>query len=389
MQFRDLNRQYLYIQTNINNSIKSVIDQANFISGSQVKELESVLADYVKVKHCITCGNGTDAITIALMAVLSNIPSEDWKNCAVFVPDFTFFSSGECPAALGLPTYFVDVKKETYNISPESLEKAVEQVNAGGKHKPTLVIAVDLFGQPAEYEELKRICKKYDMFLLEDGAQGFGGRIGNQMACSFADIATTSFFPAKPLGCYGDGGAIFTDNDEWATLCRSIAVHGKDMSNPNDPNAKYNNIRLGMNSRLDTIQAAVLLAKFPTFRDEELDMVNDVAGWYKDYLSTTSFTLPEIRNGYISSWAQYTVLLPEGVNRAELQMHMKADGIPTMVYYKKPMHRQGAFKGTVSEIADCPNTEKLCESVLCLPVHPYLRKAEVEIICGKLKKELL
>lgn len=389
MQFRDLNRQYQYIQTNINNSIKSVIDQSNFISGSQVKELESVLADYVKVKHCITCGNGTDAITIALMAVLSNIPSEDWKNCAVFVPDFTFFSSGECPAALGLPTYFVDVKKETYNISPESLEKAVEQVNAGGKHKPTLVIAVDLFGQPAEYEELKRICKKYDMFLLEDGAQGFGGRIGNQMACSFADIATTSFFPAKPLGCYGDGGAIFTDNDEWATLCRSIAVHGKDMSNPNDPNAKYNNIRLGMNSRLDTIQAAVLLAKFPTFRDEELDMVNDVAGWYKDYLSTTSFMLPEIRNGYISSWAQYTVLLPEGVNRAELQMHMKADGIPTMVYYKKPMHRQGAFKGTVSEIADCPNTEKLCESVLCLPVHPYLRKAEVEIICGKLKKELL
>lgn len=389
MRFRDLNRQYQYIQTNIDNAVRSVIDQANFISGSQVSELESVLADYVKVRHCITCGNGTDAITIALMAVLSNIPSEDWKNCAVFVPDFTFFSSGECPAALGLPTYFVDVRKETYNISPDALEKSIEQVKAEGRHKPTLVIAVDLFGQPAEYGELKRLCKKYNMFLLEDGAQGFGGRIGNQMACSFADIATTSFFPAKPLGCYGDGGAIFTDNDEWATLCRSIAVHGKDMSNPNDPNAKYNNIRLGMNSRLDTIQAAVLLAKFPTFRDEELDMVNDVAGWYKDYLSTTSFMLPEIRNGYISSWAQYTVLLPEGVNRAELQMHMKADGIPTMVYYKKPMHRQGAFKGTVSEIADCPNTEKLCESVLCLPVHPYLRKAEVEIICGKLKKELL
>ena len=240
MQFRDLQRQYEKLKDSIDKSIAEVLFSAHFISGEQVTALENTLADYVGVKHCITCGNGTDAISIALMAW--GIGSGD----AVFVPDFTFFSSGECPAAIGATPVFVDVKKETYNLDPEALEQEVKKVLTDGRYKPRAVIGVDLFGLPAEYEAIRRICDKYHLLLLEDGAQGFGGRIGEKRACSFGDISTTSFFPAKPLGCYGDGGAIFTDDDMLAERMRSIAVHGKNRED------KYDNIRLGMNSRLDT-----------------------------------------------------------------------------------------------------------------------------------------
>ena len=389
LQFRDLSRQHKVIGDKIDNAIKDVISSTGFISGKQVKELESKLAEYVGVKHCITCGNGTDAITIGLKAMLSDLSADDFKKAAVLVPDFTFFSTGECPSTLGLPTYFVDVKKETFNISPEALERAVDAVLEAGIHTPKVVIAVDLFGQSAEYDKLREICDKYNMYLFEDAAQGFGGKIGDKLACSFGDIATTSFFPAKPLGCYGDGGAIFTDNDEWATLIRSICVHGKDMSNPDDPNAKYNNVRLGYNSRLDTIQAAVLLAKFDQFKDYELDAVNRVADWYNELLKDTGLAIPTVLNGYTSSWAQYTILLPDGADRNQIQKKMKEAGIPTMVYYKKPMHQQCAFKGTVSEKADCPITEYLCEHVLCLPMHPYLEKDEAEKIVDMLKESIL
>ncbi len=387
LQFRDLHRQYEAIKESIDSSIQGVIDSTSFISGKAVKELELTLADYVGVKHCISCGNGTDAITIALRAAL-NDSDEARSKSAVFVPDFTFFSSGECPADLGYPVYFVDVKKETYNIDPESLEKSIEKSISNGC-KPAAIIAVDLFGQPAEFQALRSIADKYHMIILEDGAQGFGGSITvngkKRMACSFGDISTTSFFPAKPLGCYGDGGAIFTDNDEWADLCRSIAVHGKDTSNPSDPMAKYNNVRLGYNSRLDTIQAAVLNAKFPKFRDYELAAVNRVAEWYGELLKDTDFALPVILDNYYSSWAQYTIQLPKGADRDSIQAELKEAGIPTMVYYKKPMHRQGAFQGTVGAESVCPVTEELCERVLCLPIHPYLERNEVELICEKLK----
>lgn len=378
IQFRDLKRQYETIKDKIDGGIQEVITNTDFISGGKVKELEEKLVKYVGTKHCITCANGTDAITISLKVMGLS------ENNAVFVPDFTFFSSGECPASLGLPTYFVDVKKDTYNIDADALVKSIEHVRNKGVHIPKVVIAVDLFGQPAEYDRLREICNKYDMYLLEDGAQGFGGCIDNKMACSFGDIGTTSFFPAKPLGCYGDGGAIFTNNDEWAELCHSFAVHGKDMSDPNDPNAKYNNVRLGINSRLDTLQAAVLLAKFDTFKDLELSAVNRVAEWYKEILSDSKLVLPTVKHNYYSSWAQYTVQLPEYVNRDAVQKIMKEAGIPTMIYYKKPMHKQGAFRNTPSAIANCPVTEKLCETVLCLPIHPYLKREEVEMICDKL-----
>lgn len=383
MQFRDLPKQYEVLKSQIDAMIMGVVTSAHFISGSEVKELEKELAEYVGVKHCITCANGTDAITIAMRA---------WgigKGDAVFVPDFTFFSSGECPADEGATPIYVDVDSRTYNIDPVKLENSVKKVIAEGKYKAKAVVAVDLFGLPADYSAIKVICKKYNLLLLEDGAQGFGGNINGKRACSFGDISTTSFFPAKPLGCYGDGGAIFTDNDEWADLIRSICVHGKDTSNPNDPNAKYNNIRIGKNSRLDTMQAAILLPKFKAFVDYELADVNKVAGWYTDRLKGMNLVLPEIKEGFYSSWAQYTVQLPVGIDRKDIQAKLKAAGIPSMVYYAKPMHLQGAFKGTDSANADCPVTEKLCATVLSLPLDPYKSKTDVDFVVSELKKAIL
>jgi dTDP-4-amino-4,6-dideoxygalactose transaminase len=243
-----------------------VLDNTNFISGYQVQQLEKELAEYVGVKHCITCGNGTDALQFALMAW--NIGKGD----AVFVPDFTFFSSGEVVSIVGATPIFVDIDENTYNISSESLEKAVKYVIENTDLTPKVVVAVDLFGQPADFNAIRAVADKYNILILEDGAQGFGGRIGDRKACSFGDISTTSFFPAKPLGCYGDGGAVFTDNDEWAELIKSYRVHGKGED-------KYDNVRIGMNSRLDTIQAAVLNEKLK-WLDEEMALCNRVADEY-------------------------------------------------------------------------------------------------------------
>jgi dTDP-4-amino-4,6-dideoxygalactose transaminase len=382
MQFRDLPKQYEVLKPQIDAAMISVASSAHFISGPEVKELEKALAEYVGVKHCITCANGTDAISIAMRV---------WgigKGDAVFVPDFTFFSSGECPADEGATPMFVDVDQRTFNLDPVKLEETVQKVIAEGKYKAKAVVAVDLFGLPADYDSIKSICKNYDLLLLEDGAQGFGGSINGKMVCSFGDISTTSFFPAKPLGCYGDGGAIFTDNDEWADLVRSICVHGKDMSNPNDPNAKYNNIRLGKNSRLDTLQAAILLPKFKAFVDYELNDINHVAAWYTERLKDTELVLPELKEGFYSSWAQYTIQLPENVDRKKVQEQLKAVGIPSMIYYEKPMHLQGAFEGTDSSVADSPVTERLCKTVLSLPLDPYKTNEDIDFIVSEIKKAL-
>lgn len=376
MEFRDLKKQYEVLKPQIDAAITDVVTGAHFISGPQVAALEKKLADYVGVKHCITCGNGTDALTLALMAW--NVGTGD----AVFVPDFTFFSSGECPAYEGATPIFVDVEPHTYNMDPEKLQQAIEQVRAEGNLTPKAVVAVDLFGQPADYDRILPLCKQYGLLLLEDGAQGFGGCLHGKMACSFGDISTTSFFPAKPLGCYGDGGAIFTDNDEWAALIRSLAVHGKSGQD------KYNNIRLGMNSRLDTLQAAVLDAKFEAFRTYELEDVNRAAAWYTEALQGSDLVLPEVRPGFASSWAQYTVQLPQGTDRSAVQAELKEKGIPSMVYYAKPMHQQGAFANTRSAQADCPVTERLCETVLSLPVHPYMSEQQVREISDAVRVAL-
>ena len=376
MEFRDLKQQYQVLKEEIDAGVIEAMASTKYISGPQVKELEQKLAAYVGVKHCISCANGTDAITLALKAW--NIGKDD----AVFVPDLTFFSSGECPACEGATPIFVDVDDRTFNMDPAKLEQAILKVKAEGKYTPKVVITVDLFGLPADYVAIKPICEKYGLLLLEDGAQGFGGKIGEQVACSFGDISTTSFFPAKPLGCYGDGGAIFTDNDEWAALIRSYAVHGKSGED------KYNNIRLGMNSRLDTVQAAILLPKLKAFEEYEVANVNQAAAWYTEALQDTNLILPYIPEGFLSSWAQYTVQLPVGTDRAVLQAKLKEQGIPTMVYYPRPMRLQGAFEGTDSACADCPVTDRLCGTVLSLPMHPYLTKEQVNEVVTALKASL-
>ena len=308
------------------------------------------------------------------------------KDDAVFVPDFTFFSSGECPAVEGATPVYVDVEERTYNLDPFKLEEAVRKVIAEGKYHAKAVVGVDLFGLPANYLAIKAICDKYDLLLLEDAAQGFGGNIDGKRAGSFGDISTTSFFPTKPLGCYGDGGAIFTNNDSWADLIRSICVHGKNTNNPNDPNAKYDNIRLGRNSRLDTLQAAILLPKFKVFVDHELEAVNNVAACYTEKLKATGIVLPMIADGFYSSWAQYTIQLPEDMDRKAVQERLAAADIPSMVYYTKPMHLQRAFEGTDSASADCPVTEHLCKTVLSLPMDPYKTKEEIDLVVTEIKK---
>jgi dTDP-4-amino-4,6-dideoxygalactose transaminase len=378
MEFRDLKKQYQVLKTEIDSKVQTACTNAQFIGGAPVKDLEKALAEYVGVKHCITCANGTDALSLAAMA---------WgigEGDAVFVPDFTYFASGEIVAFEGAVPIFVDVCKDTYNLDPEKLEKAIVKAKNEGKYKLRAVIAVDLFGQPAEFDRIRAICDKYDLLLLEDGAQGFGGRIGDKIACSFGDISTTSFFPAKPLGCYGDGGAVFTDNDEWAELIRSYAVHGKGSS-------KYDNVRVGVNSRLDTIQACVLDVKFSAFRKYELEDVNKVAAKYTELFTAAGamdkgLVLPAVKQGYYSSWAQYTVQLPQGADREKIQSEMKALGIPTMIYYIKPMHCQGAFEGTDSAVAECEVTDKICESVLSLPLDPYKSDEDIKKVVDALIK---
>ena len=372
MQFRDLKKQYQVLKEKMDSAVLQVMENSNFISGKQVAELEEQLAEYVGVKYCITCANGTDALTLALMA---------WKigeGDAVFVPDFTFFASAETVAYEGATPIFVDVEQSSFNMSPESLEQAIKAVLAEGKLTPKAVVTVDLFGQPADYESIRKIADRYGLLILEDAAQGFGGRINNKEACSFGDIATTSFFPAKPLGCYGDGGAIFTNNDEWAELIRSFRIHGKGAD-------KYDNVRIGMNSRLDTMQAAILQVKLEAFREYELEAVNKVAERYTAALSDTVST-PAVKDGFYSSWAQYTILLDSEEERNGLQAALKEKGIPSMVYYPKAMHEQGAFRNMPCTVIDLSVTTELCKRVLALPMHPYLEEEEQQLVVDTVKE---
>ena len=362
MQFRDLKHQYQVLKDDIDKAILKVASDCNFISGKQVKDLEAELAEYVGVKYCVTCANGTDALSLAMMAW------EISEGDAVFVPDFTFFSTGEIVSFAGATPVFVDVDADTFNISVDSLEKMIKKTLSEGKLTPKAIIPVDLFGLPADYESIKKIADKYGLLVLEDGAQGFGGKIGDKMACSFGDLSTTSFFPAKPLGCYGDGGAIFTDDDEMATLLRSICVHGKGTM-------KYDNIRIGLNSRLDTMQAAILQVKLKAFRTYEVSDINKVADKYTELLEGI-VKIPVVPERYYSSWAQYTIQLKNRAMRDGLQNHLKEMGIPSMVYYPKPMHKQQAFSNLEFNEEDYVNTNRLCDTVLSLPMHPYLTEEE-------------
>lgn len=367
MQFRDLKTQYQVLKPRIDKAIETVLNEGQFIMGRQVQELEQTLADYVGVKHCITCANGTDALFMVLMAW--DIKYGD----AVFVPDFTFFATAEVVSLIRATPVFVDVDPDTFNIDPVKLEVAIKEVLKEGRYQPRVIIPVDLFGLPANYPAIETIAKKYKLFILEDGAQGFGGQIGNRRACSFGHAATTSFFPAKPLGCYGDGGAVFTNDDELAEKIRSIRVHGKGSS-------RYDNVRIGLNSRLDTLQAAIIQVKFQAFVEYELDNVNKVAQLYTEKLKDNVKT-PIIPDGYYSSWAQYTIQLETKEQRDALQGELRDQGIPTMIYYPKPMHRQKAFSNIPCLKSDTSATERLCDRILSLPIHPYLEEDDIEKIC--------
>lgn len=364
MQFRDLKYQYQVLKKEIDEAMLTVASDCNFISGRQVRNLEDDLAEYVGVKHCISCANGTDALSIVMMAW--GIKEGD----AVFVPDFTFFSTGEIVSFCGATPVFVDVDMDTYNMSVNSLENKIKDIVSEGKLIPKVVIPVDLFGLPADYDGIRKIANKYNLLVLEDGAQGFGGRIGDRRACSFGDISTTSFFPAKPLGCYGDGGAIFTDDDDVAALIRSISVHGKGTM-------KYDNVRIGVNSRLDTIQAAILSVKLRAFKKYELDSINKAADKYSSLLKGI-VKIPVIPDGFYSSWAQYTIQLESREQRENIQKKLKEKDIPSMVYYPKPMHQQQAFADFKFEYSDYINTACLCDTVLSIPIHPYLTEEDSE-----------
>ena len=370
MEFRDLKKQYKVLKKEMDEAILKVAADCNFILGAQVKALEEELADYVGAKHCVSCANGTDALSIAMMA---------WgigRGDAVFVPDFTFFSSGEIVSHCGATPVFVDVDEDTFNISADSLENAVKKVKNDGVLTPKAVVAVDLFGLPADFDAVRKVADRYGLLVLEDGAQGFGGSIGERKACSFGDISTTSFFPAKPLGCYGDGGALFTDDDGLAELMRSIRVHGKGAQ-------KYDNVRIGLNSRLDTIQAAVLSVKLKALKEYELDDINRAAHKYTEKLRGYVKT-PVIPDGFYSSWAQYTLKLKSREQRDHVQAALKEQGIPTMVYYPKPMHRQLAFGIGETYDFDCSVTERLCDTVLSLPMHPYLTDEDIDTVCDNI-----
>ena len=375
MEFRDLQRQYNNLKTDINNAVLGVLQSGKYISGKVVTELEEKLSKYVGRKYCITCANGTDALELALRAM--NISEGD----AVFVPDFTFFASGEVVSTVGAMPVFVDVECDTFNLSAEALEHTILEVIAQGIYNLKAVVVVDLFGQPAEYSKISEIAKKYNLYIIEDGAQGFGGKIKERFACSFGDISTTSFFPAKPLGCYGDGGAVFTDNDQWNQQIRSLCVHGK------SPNDKYNNIQVGMNSRLDNIQAAILMVKLDAFQRTELKNVNELANKYSQDLKKI-VDVPVVLEGYQSSWAQYTIKLADAKERDVLQKELHRRSIPTMIYYTKPMHEQYAFADGKCLCGNIVNTNILCDTVLSLPVSPYMMQEECEEVIKNIQEIL-
>ena len=370
MQFIDLNRQYERIKKDMDARIQAVIDRKSFIMGPEIEELEKKLATKVGRKFCLSCSSGTTALVIPLMAY--DLKASD----AVFVSSFTFFASAEAINLAGATPVFVD-SDETYNMDPAKLEEAIQRVLKEGRLKPRGVIPVDLFGLPADYNRIIPIARSHNMFVLEDAAQGFGGKIKGRMACSFGDVSATSFFPAKPLGCYGDGGAVFTDDEELYVKMRSIRVHGQGSD-------RYDNIRMGINGRLDTIQAAVLLSKLTVF-DDEIEKKNLIAKKYDSYFSG-SFITPSIPEGFYSSYAQYTLQGKDTRQRNEIISKMKEAGIPIMVYYPVPMHKQTAYKYLGYKTNDFPVCEKFSNTVFSLPMHAYLTDDELSFIAEGIMK---
>lgn len=376
MQFRDLGAQYGVLKAEIDAGIQGVIESHAFINGQPVKQLEKELAEYVGVRNCVACASGTDALVLPLMAW------EIGPGDAVFAPDFTYFASINCAMLRGATPVLVDIDERTFNMSPSALEEAIARTVREGKLKPKIIIPVDLFGLPAEHAAIQSIADKYGMKVLEDAAQGFGGSVSGKLAGSFGDAAATSFFPAKPLGCYGDGGAIFADDDELAVRLRSIRMQG---SSPSD---KYDNVSIGMNSRLDTLQAAILLPKLHAFIAHELDDVNRVAARYTELLRGSVVT-PAVPVGYRSSYAQYTILLRDRAQRDAVQARLKEAGIPSMVYYPRGMHQQTAIRNAGYDRGVFSHTENTVSRCLSLPMGPYLTEDDQDAVVEAVRQAVL
>ncbi len=371
MPFIDLAAQQRRIRDKIDAAIAKVLDSGAYVMGPQVREFEAKLAEFGQAKLALSCGNGTDAIALPLMA---------WgvgRGDAVFCPSFTFAATPEVVPWVEAIPVFVDVLPDTYNLDPAKLDAAIAAVKAEGRLTPKVVIAVDLFGQPADYPAIKAICDREGLKLIADSAQGFGCTLNGQHPLYWADVATTSFFPAKPLGCYGDGGAVLTNDKTLWDLMDSYRVHGKavgpDLDGKTfDHDPKYLNTRIGMNSRLDTIQAAILLEKLAIFA-EEIELRQVVANRYAEGLKGSVLATPAVIDGGVSVWAQYVI---EHENRDGLAAHLKTQGIPTAVYYPVPMHVQAPYAHFPRGAGGLPVTEAKAETVLALPMHPYLGEAD-------------
>tara|TARA_B110000263_G_C15266998_1_gene491609 strand:- start:334 stop:1467 length:1134 start_codon:yes stop_codon:yes gene_type:complete len=360
MKFIDINKQYKRIKDKVNQDLLNNLERGDFILGKNVDKLESRLSKYVGVKNCITCASGTDALQISLMAY--NIGPGD----AVFTTNFSYFATTEVISLVGATPVFIDIDENTFNISSTLLEEQILKALDNSKLNPKAIIAVDLFGQLSDYESIQKISKKYNLILIEDAAQSFGASFNNKKSGSFGDIAATSFFPAKPLGCYGDGGAIFTDNQKIAELCKSIRVHGQGKD-------KYDNIRVGLNSRLDTIQATILLNKLDIF-DNELLQRNNIAKSYKDKLNNYLVT-PYINSGHISSWAQYSLLAKDSDERENLISYLNKSGIPTAIYYKKLFSDLEIYKDIVHQNYEV--SKSISGKIFSIPMHPYLDNTDI------------
>ena len=370
MDFIDLKKQQDRIREKIDLRIKSVLDHGKYIMGPEVFELEEKLADYIGVKYCLSCSSGTDALLIPLMA--KNIGPGD----AVITTPFTYIATAEVISLLGAEPIFVDIYPETYNINPEKINSALESAKDKGL-TPKAIVSVDLFGLPARYRLLEKIAKENNLFLLEDAAQGFGGQIRNRKSGSFGHVASTSFFPAKPLGCYGDGGAIFTNDHELVKIMQSIRVHGTGKD-------KYQNIRVGVNGRLDTIQAAILIEKLDIF-DDEILLRNKISTYYtKNIIS--QIKKPFVPREYISSWAQYSLMAASEQKRKNTISMLKDSNIPSMIYYKIPLHLQDVYKNLGYSTGDFPFSEDAAKRIFSLPMHPYLLNKEQDKVLEILNK---
>ena len=376
MEFIDLKLQQLRIQEKIETNIKAVLIHGKYIMGPEVMELEDKLADFTGVNYAIGCASGTDALLMALMAY--NIGPGD----VIFTTPFTFIATAEVIALLGGIPVFVDIDSQTFNIDPNKLNDAIEAIKRKDKSlypmpanyldinlNPRGIIAVDLFGLPADYDKINFIAKEHNLFVIEDAAQSFGAKYKERKACALADMACTSFFPAKPLGCYGDGGMCFTDDDGLGEVIRSLRIHGKGYH-------KYDNIRIGLNGRLDTLQAAILLAKFDIF-PEELELRRQVANRYSAFLTSNSrLIIPHIEEDCQSAWAQYSLLALDHQHRDSIQAGLKKHEIPTAIYYPKPLHLQSAFKSLGYKEGDFPISESYSSRIFSLPMHPYLHEKD-------------